>query len=115
MLLLVDLLSGYVIAKASSSGTAQTIAMSYEECLCFKDLGPVNRFATIERQDSCPISSERLIGSRGRNNIQHGVPTSSEWDSRTIGADIDESLKMYVTDTIQKYWYEYAERFDVRY
>ena len=33
LLLWVDLFSGYVIAKASSSRTAQTIAESYEECV----------------------------------------------------------------------------------
>ena len=37
LLLWVDLFSGYVIAKASSSRTAQTIAENYEECVfrCF--------------------------------------------------------------------------------
>ena len=33
LLLWVDMFSGYVIAKASSSRTAQTIAESYEECV----------------------------------------------------------------------------------
>ena len=33
LLLWVDLFSGYVIAKASSSRTAQTIADNYEECV----------------------------------------------------------------------------------
>ena len=33
LLLWVDLFSGYVIAKASSSRTAQTIAEGYEECV----------------------------------------------------------------------------------
>ena len=33
LLLWVDLFSGYVIAKASSSRTAQTIAENYEECV----------------------------------------------------------------------------------
>ena len=68
-LLWVDLFSGYVIAKASSSRTAQTIAEYYKECV-FQRLGPVKRSATIESQDSCPISSERSIESRGRNNVQ---------------------------------------------
>ena len=38
MLLWVDLISGYFIAKSSGSRSAQTIAESYEECV-FRRVG----------------------------------------------------------------------------
>ena len=49
LLLWVDLLSGYVIAKASTARTARTIADSYEECV-------FRRFGTSEaiRHDQEP-------------------------------------------------------------
>ena len=40
----------------------------------------------------------------------YGVPTSGEWDSRTNGANTDESFKIYVADTDQKDSDEYAGR-----
>ena len=41
----------------------------YAQCV-FEDLGPVKRSDMLESQDSCPISSWRTFGLRGRNNVQ---------------------------------------------
>ena len=77
--------------------------------MCFEDLGQVKLSAMIESQDSSPISSERLIGSRGSNNVQV-VPISSEWDSRTNGADTDERFEdvCHGYESERFVWKEYA-------
>ena len=54
LLIWVDLFSGYVIAKASSSRTA--IAESYEKCV-FRRFGASKLSATIGNKDLCMISS----------------------------------------------------------
>ena len=69
LLLWADLFSGYVFSKATSSRTANTIA-EFTRMVCFEDLGPVKRSATVESQNLCLISFELLIGLRGRNNVQ---------------------------------------------
>ncbi|ETP10018.1 hypothetical protein F441_14257 [Phytophthora nicotianae CJ01A1] len=56
LLFWVDLFSGYVMAKASASRTAQTIAESYEECV-FPDLEQAKPSGTIVSHDSCLIFS----------------------------------------------------------
>ena len=62
LLIWVDLFSGYVIAKASSSRTAQTIAENYEECV-FGALELAKLSGTIENRDLCPTSFEPSAGS----------------------------------------------------
>ena len=68
LLLWVDLISGYVIAKASSSRTAQTIAENLENVFS-EDSVPVRRSDTIESQHLCLISSELSIRPQGRSNV----------------------------------------------
>ena len=81
-----------MIAKESSSRTAQTIVESMTS-MCFEDLDTVKRSAMIESQDSCPIASESSTGSRGRNSVLLWHIDPSEWDSRKNGADIDEGVE----------------------
>ena len=92
LLLWVDLFSGYVIAKASSSRTAQTIAENNEECV-FRRIGASEairhdrepgfmsdffRAATIAYRPQANGTAERMVQIRTR------------------------ALKMYVTDVDQK-------------
>ncbi|KAE8898022.1 hypothetical protein PF005_g22395 [Phytophthora fragariae] len=76
LLIWVDLFTGYVIAKASASRTAQTIAESYEECV-------FRRFGTSEviRHDREPGFMADFF--RSFNKILRGydgLPAPSEWD-----------------------------------
>ena len=67
LLLWVDLFSGYVISKASSSRTAQTIAETMKKAY---SEGSVRARSSVKtgNQDSCLIFFERSTRSRGRNN-----------------------------------------------
>ncbi|OWZ06398.1 LOW QUALITY PROTEIN: reverse transcriptase [Phytophthora megakarya] len=104
LLIWVDLFTGYVIAKASTSRSAQTVTESYEECV-FRRFGTNEMIRHDREPGSCPISSGRLArswdnGSGRRWHIGH-KPTGPlrEW-----------ALKMYVRYLDQKDWDEYAER-----
>ncbi|POM76019.1 Reverse transcriptase [Phytophthora palmivora] len=92
LLIFEDLFSGYVIAKASSSRTAQTVAESYEECV-------FRRFGTSEaiRHDREPGFMSDFF--RAFNKIlERMVQTTTR------------AIKMYVQDLDQRDWDEYAER-----
>ncbi|GMF41751.1 unnamed protein product [Phytophthora fragariaefolia] len=88
-LIWVDLFTGYVIAKASASRTAQTIAENYEECV-------FRRFGASEaiRHDREPGFMARLFpglqpDSGKKAESHYGIPPTSQWDARTDGADTD--------------------------
>ena len=110
LLLWVDLFSGYVIAKASSSRTAQTIAENYEECV-------FRRFGASEaiRHDREPgfmsdffRAFNRIAGQKQRATMAYR-PQANGTAERMVQT-LTRALKMYVTDTNQRYWDEYAER-----
>ncbi|OWZ04076.1 LOW QUALITY PROTEIN: reverse transcriptase [Phytophthora megakarya] len=99
-LIWVDLFTGYVIAKASSSRSAQTVAESYEECV-------FRRFGASEmiRHDREPgfmsdffRAFDKILGQRC--HIGH----------KPTGLQKEWALKMYVRDLDQKDWDKYAER-----
>ncbi|KAG2782477.1 hypothetical protein PC116_g3569 [Phytophthora cactorum] len=89
LLLWIDLFTGYVLAKASASRTAQTIAENYEECVfCW--------FGASEaiRHDRKPgfmsdffRAFNRIVGQRQR------VSSAGQRYSGMDGADADESTE----------------------
>ena len=110
LLIWVDLFSGYVIAKASSSRTAQTIAESYEECV-------FRRFSASEaiRHDREPgfmsdffRAFNRIAGQRQRATMAYR-PQANGTAKRMIQT-FTRALKMYVADVDQRDWDEYAEQ-----
>ena len=110
LLIWVDLFTGYVIAKASASRTAQTIAESYEECV-------FRRFGASEmiRHDREPgfmsdffRAFNRILGQRQRATMAYR-PQANGSAERMVQT-ITRALKMYVQDLDQRDWDEYAER-----
>ncbi|GMF20123.1 unnamed protein product [Phytophthora fragariaefolia] len=110
LLIWVDLFTGYVIAKASASRTAQTIAENYEECV-------FRRFGASEaiRHDREPgfmadffRAFNRIVGQGQRATIAYR-PQANGTADRMVQTLI-RSVKMYVADTNQRDWDEYAER-----
>ncbi|ETL86969.1 hypothetical protein L917_13711, partial [Phytophthora nicotianae] len=91
LLFWVDLFSGYVMAKASASRTAQTIAESYEECV-FPDLEQAKPSGTIIQR------ATMVYRQQANGTVERMVQT------------LTRALKMYVADINQKDWDEYAER-----
>ncbi|KAE8890215.1 hypothetical protein PF003_g25778 [Phytophthora fragariae] len=110
LLIWVDLFTGYVIAKASASRTAQTIAESYEECV-------FRRFGASEaiRHDREPgfmsdffKAFNRILGQRQRATMAYR-PQANGTAERMVQT-MTRALKMYVADEDQRDWDEYAER-----
>ena len=110
LLLWVDLFSGYVIAKASRSRTAQTIAESYEECV-FRRFGA----SELIRHDREPgfmsdffRAFNKISGQNQRATMAYR-PQANGTVERMVQT-VTRALKMYVTDVDQRDWDEYAER-----
>ncbi|OWZ04123.1 LOW QUALITY PROTEIN: reverse transcriptase [Phytophthora megakarya] len=106
----VDLFTGYVIAKASSSRSAQTVAESYEECVFW-------RFGASEmiRHDREPgfmsdffRAFNKILGQRQRATMDYR-PQANGTAERMVQT-ATRALKMYVRDLDQNDWDEYAER-----
>nr|KAE8920668.1 hypothetical protein PF009_g29042 [Phytophthora fragariae] len=109
-LIWVDLFTGYVIAKASTSRTAQTIAESYEECV-FRRFGA----SEVIRHDREPgfmadffRSFNKILGQRQRATMAYR-PQASGTAERMVQTTT-RALKMYVQELDQRDWDEYAER-----
>lgn len=101
---------GYVIAKASSSRSAQTIAENYLECV-------FRRFGASEatRHDREPgfiseffRSFNRIVGQKQRATMAYR-PQANGTAKRMVQT-LTRALKMYVMDVNQQDWDEYAER-----
>ena len=110
LLLWIDLFLGYVIARASSSRTAQTIAKEYEECV-FRRFGA----SEVIRHDREPVfmsdffrAFNRIAGQKQRATMAYR-PQANGTAERMVQT-LTRSIKMYVTDVEQKDWDEYAER-----
>ncbi|GMF42402.1 unnamed protein product [Phytophthora fragariaefolia] len=110
LLIWVDLFSGYIIAKASGSRTAQTIAESYEECV-------FRRFDASEviRHDREPgfmadlfRSFNWILGQRQRATMAYR-PQANGTAARMVQT-ATRALKMYIRDLDQRDWDDYAER-----
>ncbi|OWY99814.1 reverse transcriptase [Phytophthora megakarya] len=109
LLIWVDLFPGYVIAKASSSRSAQTVAESYEECV-------FRRFGASEmiRHDREPgfmsdffRAFNKILGQWQRATMAYR-PQANGTAERMVQT-ATRALKMYVRDLDQKDWDEYAE------
>ena len=96
LLLWVDVFSGYVIAKASSSRTAQTIAESYEECV-------FRRFEVSEaiRHGREPgfmsdvfRAFNRIVGQKPRATMAYRPQANGT--AERIVQTLTRALKMYV-------------------
>ncbi|POM59106.1 Reverse transcriptase, partial [Phytophthora palmivora] len=105
-----DLFSGYVIAKASSSRTAQTVAESYEECV-------FRRFGASEaiRHDREPgfmsdffRAFKKILGQRQRATMAYR--SQANGSAERMVQTTTRAIKMYVQDLDQRDWDEYAER-----
>uniref|UniRef100_H3HA28 Integrase catalytic domain-containing protein n=1 Tax=Phytophthora ramorum TaxID=164328 RepID=H3HA28_PHYRM len=110
LLIWVDLFTGYVIAKASASRTAQTIAENYEECV-FRRFGA----SEVIRHDREPgfmsdffRAFSRIVGQKQRATMAYR-PQANGTAERMVQT-LTRSLKMYVSDVNQRDWDEYAER-----
>lgn len=110
LLLFVDLFSGYVIAKASASRTAQTVAEIYEECV-------FRRFGASEaiRHDREPgfmadffRAFNRLVKQKQRATMAYR-PQANGTAERMMQT-LTRSLEMYVEDADQHDWDDYVER-----
>jgi ribonuclease HI/transposase InsO family protein len=109
LLLWVDLFSGYVIAKASASRTAQTVAENYEECV-------FRRFGASEaiRHDREPgfmsdffRAFSRIVGQKQKATMAYR-PQANGTAERMVQT-LTRAVKMYVADVNQQDWDEYAE------
>ncbi|KAE8970172.1 hypothetical protein PR001_g27286 [Phytophthora rubi] len=113
LLIWVDLFTGYVIAKASASRTAQTIAESYEECV-FRRFGA----SEVIRHDREPgfmadffRSFNKILGQRQRATMAYR-PQANGTAERMVQTTT-RALKMYVQELDQRDWDEYAERLTI--
>ncbi|OWZ06778.1 LOW QUALITY PROTEIN: reverse transcriptase [Phytophthora megakarya] len=105
LLIFEDLFSGYVIAKASGSRTAQTVAESYEECV-FRRFGA----SEVIRHDREPgfmsdffRAFNKILDQRQRATMAYRPQTNGLVQTTT------RALKMYVQDLDQRDWDEYVE------
>ncbi|POM62381.1 reverse transcriptase [Phytophthora palmivora] len=105
-----DLFTGYVIAKASASRTAQTVTENYEECV-------FRRFGTSEaiRDDREPGfmsdffgSFNKIVGQRQRATMTYR-PQANGTTERMVGT-LTRAVKFYVEDVNQRDCDEYADR-----
>eukprot|EP00644_Phytophthora_capsici_P018990 jgi/Phyca11/133059/e_gw1.309.1.1 len=110
LLIWVDLFTRFVLAKASASRTAQTIAESYEECV-FRRFGA----SEVIRHDREPgfmsdffRAFNRIVGQRQSATMAYR-PQANGTAERMVQTST-RALKMYVEDLDQRDWDEYAER-----
>ncbi|OWZ22836.1 reverse transcriptase [Phytophthora megakarya] len=101
LLVFEDFFSGYVIAKASVSRTAQAVAESYEECV-------FHRFGASEviRHDCEPGFMSDFFRAFTKSWISFNANGSAERMVQTT----TRALKMYAQDLDQRDWNEYAKR-----
>ncbi|OWY95799.1 reverse transcriptase, partial [Phytophthora megakarya] len=104
LLIFVDLCSGYVIAKASASRSAQTIAETYEECV-FRRFGANN----VIRHDREPGFMSDVFKAFNKIRGQRQRATMA-YRPQANGSAEHNYQKMYVEDLDQRDWDEYAER-----
>ncbi|OWZ11408.1 reverse transcriptase [Phytophthora megakarya] len=110
LLIFEDLFSEYVIAKASGSTTAQTVAESYEECV-FRRFGA----SEVIRHDREPgfmsdffRAFNKILDQRQCATMAYR-PQANGYAERMVQTTT-RALKMNVQDLDQRDWDEYAER-----
>ncbi|GMF47168.1 unnamed protein product [Phytophthora fragariaefolia] len=109
LLIWIDLFTGYVIAKASASRTAQTIAENYEECV-FRRFG-ASEVIRHDREPGFMADFYRVfnktVGQKQRATMAYR-PQANGTAERMVQT-LTRSVKMYVSDINQRDWDEYAE------
>ena len=109
LLLWVDIFSGYVIAKASSSRTAQTIAEDYEN-VSYGGSVRVRQSVAIESLGSCQIFPSVQSDFKAEAARYYGIRPQINGTAERMMQTLTRALKMYVTDVNQKDWNDKAER-----
>ena len=107
LLLRIDLFSGYVIAKASSSRTTQTIVERYEQCV-FRIFGASEAIRHDREPGFMPDffrAFNRIAGQKQRATMAYR-PQANGTAERMVQT-LTRALKMYVTDTDKKVWDKY--------
>ncbi|POM62539.1 LOW QUALITY PROTEIN: reverse transcriptase [Phytophthora palmivora] len=110
LLIFEDLFSGYVIAKVSSSRTAQTVAESYEEFI-FRRFGASEAIRHVREPE---IMSDffrtfnKILGQRQRVTMAYRPQANGS--AKRMVQTTTRAIKMYVQDLDQRDWDEYAER-----
>ncbi|DAZ97861.1 TPA: hypothetical protein N0F65_003288 [Lagenidium giganteum] len=109
-LMVVDLHSGFVICKASNSRSAKTVASIYKEAV-FRRFG-ASKFIRHDREagflSDFFAEFSRLMGQR-QSATSALRPQANGMAERKV-QKITRAMKMYVSDSEQRDWDEYAER-----
>ncbi|OWZ10245.1 reverse transcriptase, partial [Phytophthora megakarya] len=110
LLVWVDLFTGFVIEKASTSRTAQTVAESYEEAVnCrFGASEAIRHHREPGFMSDFFRAINRLMGQRQRATLAYR-PQANGAAERMVQT-ITRTIKMYIADVEQRDWDEYAER-----
>ncbi|OWZ22343.1 reverse transcriptase [Phytophthora megakarya] len=109
-LIWVDLFTGFVIAKASASRTAQTVAESYEEAV-FRRFGASE---TIRHDRELGFTSHffkafnKLMGQRQCATLAYRSQVNGA--AERMVQTIIRAITMYIADIDQRDWDQYAER-----
>ncbi|KAG3156195.1 hypothetical protein PC128_g21924 [Phytophthora cactorum] len=101
LLIWVDLFTGYVIAKASGSRTAQTIAESYEEC-AFRRFGAsemIRHDRELGFMSDFFRAFNKILGQRQRATMAYRPQANRS--AERMAQTITRALKMYVQDRIR--------------
>ncbi|POM68575.1 LOW QUALITY PROTEIN: Reverse transcriptase [Phytophthora palmivora] len=109
-LIWIDLFTGYVIAKASASQTAQPVAENYEECV-FRRFGASEAIRHVREPGFMSDffrSFNKIVGQRQRATMAYR-PQANGTTERMVGT-LTRAFKMYVEDIDQRDWDDYAER-----
>ncbi|KAJ0391632.1 hypothetical protein P43SY_011872 [Pythium insidiosum] len=110
LLIWIDQHSGYVIASPNRSRQAQEVAESYERCV-YRRLGASE---VIRHDREAAFMSEvfkafnRLIGQRSKATLAYR-PQANGMTERMVQT-IMRAVKLYVQDSAQRDWDDYAER-----
>ncbi|KAE8966290.1 hypothetical protein PF002_g17136 [Phytophthora fragariae] len=110
LLIWVDMFTGYGIANTSATGTAQTIAESYEECV-FRRFGA----SEVIRHDREPgfmadffRSFNKILGQQQRATMAYR--SQKNGTAERMVQTTTRAHTMYVQELDQRDWDEYAER-----
>ncbi|GMF54403.1 unnamed protein product [Phytophthora fragariaefolia] len=110
LLVWVDLFTGYVITKANSSRSAQTVAEAYKEAV-FRRFGAGEAIRHDREPDFMADffrAFSKMMGQRQRATLAYR-PQANGAAERMVQTVV-RVVKMHITDIDQRYWDEYAER-----
>ena len=99
-----------MIAKASSSGSAQTIAENYEECV-FRRFGAseaIRHDRETRFMSNIFLAFNRIAGQKKQATMAYRPQANGT--AERMAQTLNQSIKMYVMDENQIDWDKYAER-----